>query len=79
MGADELSFEEAFSRLEEAVKKLEQGNTTLEEAIAFFEEGMKMANICQASLDAAQLRISQLLQSSDEEPRVGPLDVEAPD
>ncbi|MCL5962376.1 MAG: exodeoxyribonuclease VII small subunit [Chloroflexi bacterium] len=79
MDADTLSFEEAFSRLEDAVKKLEQGNTTLDEAVAYFEEGMKMANLCQASLDAAQLRISQLLQPSDDEPKVVSLDLEDPE
>lgn len=60
MTEEELSFEEAFNKLEETVQKLEQGGLPLEKAIALFEEGMRLAKICNDRLDAAQLRISQL-------------------
>ena len=60
MTEEELSFEEAFNKLEETVQKLEQGGLPLEKAMGLFEEGMRLAKICNDRLDAAQLRISQL-------------------
>ena len=39
MADDKLTFEQAMGRLEEIVKRLEQGDAPLEEALALFEEG----------------------------------------
>ena len=70
---EQLSFEEALSRLDKIVQTLEAGGLTLEEAIALFEEGMALAKICSERLDAAELKITQLqtafeqkLESEDE-------------
>jgi len=60
MAEKELTFEEAFKKLEEAVQKLEQGGLTLEQAIAIYEEGIRLARICNERLDAAELKITQL-------------------
>lgn len=60
MDDKELSFEEAFTRLEKAVQALEAGGLTLEESVALFEEGMRLAKLCNERLDAAELRISRL-------------------
>jgi exodeoxyribonuclease VII small subunit len=70
MTNDPLSFEAAFTSLEEAVGVLEQGGLTLEEALARFEAGMQLAAQCEAMLNAAELRVTQLLAESDtvEEP-----------
>ncbi len=57
---EHLSFEEAFRQLEETVQRLEAGDLTLEESIALFERGQALARHCQAALDQAELRISQL-------------------
>jgi exodeoxyribonuclease VII small subunit len=56
-----LSFEAALQQLEACVSALEQGGLTLEEALARFEEGMRLAAHCTSLLDAADLRISELL------------------
>ena len=61
--ATELSFEDAYRALEATVRRLEEGDLTLEEALASYEQGMRLARHCQASLDAAQLRVEQLGQS----------------
>ncbi len=56
----ELSFEEAYKKLEETVQALESGGLTLEEATSLFEEGMRLARLCTQRLDTAELKITQL-------------------
>lgn len=60
---DKPSFEEALARLEETVRRLEAGNLPLEEALALFEEGTRLARSCSESLEAADLKIRQLIQT----------------
>lgn len=57
------SFEEAFTRLEETVQKLEAGGLTLEEATRLYEEGMKLARQCNELLSATELKVSRLKTS----------------
>ena len=54
------SFESAFTRLEETVRQLEDGQLTLDEATALFEEGMRLARRCNELLSKAELRVSRL-------------------
>ena len=61
MSLDTPSFETVYAQLEEAVAVLEQGGLTLEEAVARFESGIQLAALCEALLDAAELRVTQLL------------------
>jgi exodeoxyribonuclease VII small subunit len=56
----DLSFEAAFLKLEQTVQALEQGGLTLEQAMAAYEEGMRLAQICGQRLDSARLKITQL-------------------
>ena len=41
-----LSFEQAYQQLEEIVQKLEAGNLPLAEAIALYQQGMALAQLC---------------------------------
>jgi exodeoxyribonuclease VII small subunit len=45
-----VSFEEAITKLEEIVEKLEQGDVPLEDAISYFKEGMQVSCICDEKL-----------------------------
>lgn len=63
-----LSFEEAFAQLDEAVGKLEDGGLSLEESIAVFERAMALVNHCQKELDQAELKVSKLSPSDEEGP-----------
>ena len=54
------SFEAVYKRLEETVRRLEEGGLTLDESIALYEEGMDLARRCQTLLDQAELRITTL-------------------
>lgn len=65
--AEELSFEEALSRLESIVQALEAGGLVLEETVSLFEEGMRLAKVCNQRLDAAELKISQLQTTIEDE------------
>ena len=58
--SDDLSFEEAFSRLEQRVQALEQGGLTLEEATRLYQEGVDLSKLCNQLLESAELKVSQL-------------------
>lgn len=61
----QISFEDAFAQLEEVLTKLEAGNLPLEQAVALYEEGMRLARLCQERLEQAELRIRQLQGTFD--------------
>jgi exodeoxyribonuclease VII small subunit len=62
---DDLSFEEAYARLEEVLERLQMGNMTLDESLEAYEAGMALAAHCQALLDAAELRVETLERGAD--------------
>ncbi len=57
---EKMTYEKAVERLEEIVEMLENGNLPLEKMMKLYEEGTALAAKCAKSLDAAQLRISEL-------------------
>jgi exodeoxyribonuclease VII small subunit len=60
-----LSFEEALSLLEEAVRQLEEGDLNLEEALTIFERGQALAQYCSQKLESASLRVEQLMADGE--------------
>lgn len=68
MSADQLTFEQAFAELEDIVNRLESGELSLEESVALYERGQKLARLCGAMLDAAELRVQQLAANGTLEP-----------
>jgi exodeoxyribonuclease VII small subunit len=65
---ENLSFEAAFTELEEVVQQLEAGDLRLDQAMALFERGMALAAHCNARLDRAELRVQQLIPTPGEYP-----------
>ena len=59
------SFEADLNRLEEIVKKLEDGSVPLEEAMQLFQEGTALAASCGKLLDEAELEIVKLTKGSE--------------
>jgi exodeoxyribonuclease VII small subunit len=55
-----VSFEEALKKLENIVESMESGDLPLETLLAKYEEGTKLARICQTKLAEAELKIVQL-------------------
>lgn len=68
---EDLSFEDAFTELEELVQQLEAGDLTLGQAMALFERGMALATQCNVQLDAAELRVQQLVSTTGQQPSGG--------
>lgn len=55
-----IAFEAALEQLQEAVKKIESGELTLEESLKNFEEGVRLARLCQQQLTAAEQKVEVL-------------------
>lgn len=58
--AETLSFEDALKKLEAVVETMESDELPLETLLAQFEEGTRLAGICQTKLAEAELKIQQL-------------------
>ena len=63
----ELSIEETFVRLEEVLKKLEEGECSLEDSFRYYEEGMKLVKSCHDKIDRVEKRIQELGGEGEEE------------
>jgi exodeoxyribonuclease VII small subunit len=57
---DELSFEEGMKRLEDIVETMEGGELPLETLMEKFEEGTRLAKVCEDQLAKASVRIQQI-------------------
>ncbi|UFJ42907.1 exodeoxyribonuclease VII small subunit [Brevibacillus humidisoli] len=58
----ELPFEQAMQRLEEVVRRLEEGEVPLEEAIELYQEGMQLSRLCGQKLDVIEAKVMQLVE-----------------
>lgn len=53
----EMTFENAIARLEEIVAALESGDSPLDETMSLFEEGIRLSEVCNKKLTAAEQKI----------------------
>ena len=60
-------FESALSEVERIVKRLERGDVSLETALADFERGVTLIRQCTKSLNEMELRVEQLVVTTDGE------------
>ena len=60
----EITFEEGIQKLEAIVDAMESGDLPLETLMKQFEDGTKLAKLCQEKLSQAEVRIQQIEQSS---------------
>lgn len=70
--ADTLPFEEALKHLEAIVEALESGDLPLEALLAKYEQGMKLAAVCQEKLAEAEVKIQQLEKTLSGELKLKP-------
>ena len=58
---EDLSYEEALAELEQVVSALENEQSQLEDAIRLFERGQALAARCGVLLEAAELKVKQVV------------------
>ena len=63
--ANNLSYEQAISRLDEIVRNMERGDAPLEEALKLFEEGAALIALCNKMLDEAEQKVVKLKKGPD--------------
>lgn len=59
----ERKFEDALNRLEEIVKKLEDGDVSLDDALKLFEEGQELLVFLRQKLNKAETKIKELTKT----------------
>jgi exodeoxyribonuclease VII small subunit len=74
VGVAQLKFEEALSRLEEAVKLLEKGDLPLEDSLKIFEDGIRSSKNCLKVLEEAEKKVEVLIQDKKGKKHLRPLD-----
>ena len=62
-----LTYEEAYNKLESILERLESKNTSLDESLSLYEEGIKLYKHCNKLLENAELKISKFSQLGIEE------------
>lgn len=55
-----MTYEEALSKLEKIVEKLEGGSLSLDKSMELFEEGTRLSVFCEKCLNEAEQKITQL-------------------
>jgi exodeoxyribonuclease VII small subunit len=66
------TFEEAISRLEDLVSKLEGGNVPLEEMLTLYEEGAQLIKYCLNKLEHAENKIKKLSGAEESDFKLEP-------
>lgn len=56
-----LDFEQALAGLEQIVERMERGDLPLEQSLESYQEGVKLAQVCQQRLDQVEQQV-QVLQ-----------------
>lgn len=57
---EELSLEEAFSKLDVLAQKLEDRETSLEDSFLLYQQGMELLKLCNGKLDTVEKRMLQM-------------------
>jgi len=60
------SFEDAMTRLDAIVAKLEEDKLPLDEMLARYEEGIALARYCGDKLEAAEQKVRLIAQKADD-------------
>ncbi len=59
-----FNFEHSLAELETLVKQMEAGELTLEQSLLHFEQGMKLAGLCQEALTSAEQKVEILVDEA---------------
>ena len=61
---DDLTYEDAFDRLQKITDLLENGNVSLDDSIKYYEQGILLKNFCEKKLKDAEMKIKNVLDNS---------------
>ena len=61
---DDLTYEDAFNRLQKITELLENGNVSLDDSIKYYEQGILLKNFCEKKLKDAEMKIKNVLNKS---------------
>ena len=62
-----MKFEEAYSRLEEILEKMNSGKASLDDSLKLYEEADKLIVTCQKKLTEAEKKIEMLIKNRNGE------------
>jgi exodeoxyribonuclease VII small subunit len=68
---EEISFEKAFTRLEEILEQMNSSSISLDESLKLYEEADKLINTCGTRLNEAERRIETLIKNRNGELTLG--------
>jgi len=71
-----LSFEDALQRLESLVEEMESDELPLESLLTHYEQGTRLAAVCQKKLAEAELKIQKLEKNAAGELELKPFPLE---
>ena len=63
--ARELTLDETFERLENAIAGLEQEDISLEESFKLYKEGMKLIKSCNDKIDRVEKEVMKLNEKGE--------------
>ena len=75
-GGKDLPFEEALKKLESIVESMESDELPLDALLSRFEEGTRLARVCQAKLAEAELKIQRLEKNAAGELALKPVNLD---
>ena len=61
---DDLTYEDAFDRLQKITELLENGNVSLDDSIKYYEQGILLKNFCEKKLKDAEMKIKNVIDKS---------------
>lgn len=69
----DLSFEQAMEKLENIAHEMEAGDLSLDQSILSFEEGMKLAKLCEENLNEISGRVEKVMKDFSGKKKITPL------
>ena len=61
---EDLTYEDAFDRLQKITELLENGDVSLDDSIKYYEQGILLKNFCEKKLKDAEMKIKNVLDKS---------------
>ena len=61
-----LTYEEAFKRLEQIISQLQSEDVNLDEAIVLFKQGVELQKHCNTLLNDAEKKVAKVLNEAGE-------------